>query len=922
MLEDYSGSGEQMDGLFSPPPAPLEKMSKRDYQKLDEEESFRLWDSGVVGVLTRAATGLGKTFMACLKIRRWLERGDNYRAMVISYERELVWQFALEIEDWLGISPGIEMGGEFVVPGKIPRIVVASRQTLLPHARPSPTLLKDLAEHGITDTGAATEKVCRRILKYLNEGGDPDEIKGDIEYVNSCPEADGGDWSRLHKFDHKFNWLVIFDEAHKHAYKLKSVRHLVDWFDRNPLSRRNGLTATPKRGDAASLGYKMFPGVAIDYPLYHATNPCAVKDGWAVPYVQRYIEVEGVDFRNIKMLGKDFSEADLERILGEEGQLAKLVQPLLEMVGDRQTLIFSPGVEMAKNVARFINARSETECPECHAVAWYPNQLLGVNAACRCGVSLTKEHFTKTGEQARELDGATPEHERKTAYKAHQGGRFQFLSVCGLCVARGTLVMTDCGEVPIEQVTTQMKLWDGVEFVSHGGVIFKGVKPVIHYAGLTATEDHNVWTGDGWERFAACKQQRIAIRVSAIGGEAVRESCGYYRDDHCEPGLAQGTYSGPDGQQSPLRTRKHSLGQPDRTGQQQTTTPPGLQEEVEVYDILNAGPRHRFTANGLIVSNCKEGYNDPDISCVAVFRPVSKKASSLAEQMKGRACRPLRELVALLNSMASAAERVAAIANSDKPNALIVDLVGITGLADCASTAQIYADGLPDEVLALAEEIIEESEGEVNVEEVVEEAQRKVAEEQAKAKAAREEEERLAKERAEFRAKADAAVKYTAHEMGSGTQVDPDLASMAQMKYIRHLGMNILKPINFRQARRIIPMLKARMAPKDVAYRNRLADEHWSPEGPSDGQKWKMKGCGLSPDGVKTGHDASQMIDARLKTAEYMQGKLDAINRCRSAEELTILAKEIGIARKALSAGNFATLVQAGAAKRKQLGSF
>ena len=61
------------------------------------------------------------------------------------------------------------------------------------------------------------------------------------------------------------------------------------------------------------------------------------------------------------------------------------------------------------------------------------------------------------------------------------------------CIAEGTLITTDQGPVPIEYVTTDMKLWDGVEYVSHKGVIYKGKKEVITYEGLTATPDHLVW---------------------------------------------------------------------------------------------------------------------------------------------------------------------------------------------------------------------------------------------------------------------------------------------------------------------------------------------------------------------------------------------------------------------------------------------
>jgi hypothetical protein len=43
-------------------------------------------------------------------------------------------------------------------------------------------------------------------------------------------------------------------------------------------------------------------------------------------------------------------------------------------------------------------------------------------------------------------------------------------------------------------------------------------------------------------------------------------------------------------------------------------------------------------------------------------------------------------------------ERLAAIAASEKPNCMVVDLVGVSGMADCASTAHILATGLPDGV--------------------------------------------------------------------------------------------------------------------------------------------------------------------------------------------------------------------------------
>jgi hypothetical protein len=80
-----------------------------DYQERDHDETFRLWDQGVVGTMTRIFTGGGKTYSTCNKARTWLNRGDDHHVMIISYEKQLVWQFAQEVEEFLGITPGIEM---------------------------------------------------------------------------------------------------------------------------------------------------------------------------------------------------------------------------------------------------------------------------------------------------------------------------------------------------------------------------------------------------------------------------------------------------------------------------------------------------------------------------------------------------------------------------------------------------------------------------------------------------------------------------------------------------------------------------------------------------------------------------------------------------------------------------------------------
>lgn len=65
------------------------------------------------------------------------------------------------------------------------------------------------------------------------------------------------------------------------------------------------------------------------------------------------------------------------------------------------------------------------------------------------------------------------------------------------CIAKGQMVLTNRGLVPIEDVTIDCKLWDGKEWVAHGGVIYKGRRKVIHYANLEATAEHPVFLKDG-----------------------------------------------------------------------------------------------------------------------------------------------------------------------------------------------------------------------------------------------------------------------------------------------------------------------------------------------------------------------------------------------------------------------------------------
>ncbi len=82
-------------------------------------------------------------------------------------------------------------------------------------------------------------------------------------------------------------------------------------------------------------------------------------------------------------------------------------------------------------------------------------------------------------------------------------GQVQFIgaSITGRdCIAEGTPVLINRAgavlEVPIETVRVDDLVWDGDQWVRHEGVEFSGVKEILTYEGLSATELHHVYISD------------------------------------------------------------------------------------------------------------------------------------------------------------------------------------------------------------------------------------------------------------------------------------------------------------------------------------------------------------------------------------------------------------------------------------------
>lgn len=67
------------------------------------------------------------------------------------------------------------------------------------------------------------------------------------------------------------------------------------------------------------------------------------------------------------------------------------------------------------------------------------------------------------------------------------------------CISHDTEVLCQRGWVAIQDVQDDDLLWDGENWVSHGGIVPMGEKDCINFGGVDMTPDHKVYNGIKWE---------------------------------------------------------------------------------------------------------------------------------------------------------------------------------------------------------------------------------------------------------------------------------------------------------------------------------------------------------------------------------------------------------------------------------------
>ncbi len=218
--------------------------------------------------------------------------------------------------------------GKTLVFAEIARLVVERGRRVLVLAHRTELLDQALSKLEAAGVRAAIEQGAKR-------AGDAPVVVASVQTLRGA---------RLASWPVDAFALIVIDEAH-HA-TAASYRAVLEHFR---AARVLGVTATPDRADGQALG-QVFESVAYRYGMRQA-----IRDGWLSPIRARRVLVDGVDLGSVHARAGDLDRAELAVVMADEKALHGVAAPLLELAGDRRTIVFAVDVAHARSLAEVLN---------------------------------------------------------------------------------------------------------------------------------------------------------------------------------------------------------------------------------------------------------------------------------------------------------------------------------------------------------------------------------------------------------------------------------------------------------------------------------------------------------------------------------------------------------------------------------------
>lgn len=295
--------------------------------------------------------------------------------------------------------------------------------------------------------------------------------------------------------------FALIDEAHRRSKAIEQ------WMAQEPDKIFVGLSASP---------WSKGLGKHYDDLIVVATTGQLIDQGWLSPF--RVFAPSHPDLSSVRTVAGEYHEGDLSKAMDKPTLVADIVDTWIKRGEERPTLCFAVDCAHAKSIQQRFEAagvrcgyqdaytdpiqraqiRRDFHTGDLQVVSNVGTLTTGVDWDVRC-IILAKPTKSEmlfvqiVGRGLRTADGKLD------------------------CLERDTLILTDQGEVKIQDVTLDHKVWDGVNFVSHRGAICKGKQTVITYDGVTGTPDHKVMTNGGWQTLAHAARNGSRISRTGIG---------------------------------------------------------------------------------------------------------------------------------------------------------------------------------------------------------------------------------------------------------------------------------------------------------------------------------------------------------------------------------------------------------------------